>query len=542
MPKTYSDLSDYLYNEDPELSEVFRDLSMESILQSRGKVGVTLLRPVNKQFRAQLINGALGDPDERKQTIMLVGALVIPLNLKSAEDFNLNKTVLQNGIRQVVELSNVKGGVITFANGSTAVRNPTFNDSSKERNINVYDITGNGLPIDSPAAKRIERSIKGPRRATAKGGYEIEQSRASKDLRFKISVQIENIYSNDKINGSRSNAFIETAYSLVYFILTRCGDDVKNTVFLGRILPMISYQEIDFYFFVEPHATHQEDDYLIPTSIIAEWWREHTDTGVVGFSVKNIRTIIDGIISKQKSDSVAIYGGERTRRQLLHEIQSMRESVIDEGARYAVNSVIAQYKVFAETNSIGRINNVLPLSLANRYRQNPAKKMVEDELRYVTYKIFRRFNTGEFIRETYKEILGMIGNYMHSTPSESLLKLLNPKKIEFSVDAKAHIGETCSFVQSTNYMFISLTHAESQYINQELYGKTERPDKESENIWNTTLDLHERMGTIMDSRPTQGPSDTNEKVKDLLESYYKNDKSNLDPKMRGILDEMFGRK
>ncbi len=539
MPKTYSDLSDYLYNEDPDMSDVFRDINMESILQTRGKSGVTLLRPVDDSFRRKLINGALGDPDERKTTVMHVGALVLPLNLKSAEDFNLNRNMLRNEIRQVVEISSVKNGIITFANGSTAVRNNSFKDSSKENNINVYDLKGNGLPIDAPAAKRAERTVGGSRRSATRGGYEIEQSRASKDLRFNIAVQVENMYANDRLSGNRSNSFIEITYSLVYFILTRLGDDARNNIFLNKLAPLISYQEIDFYLFIEPHATHQEDEYLVPTSVIAEWWREHTDNGVVGYSVRKIQTIIDGVISKQKSDAAAVYAGEKIRLNILHEIQAMRDAVIDDGARYAVNSVIAQYKTFCETNSIGRIHNVLPSGLANRYRENPVRKMMEDELRYVTYKLFRRFNSGDFVKDTYKEVLGMIGNYMHGKPTESSLRLLNPKKIEFSVDAGAHIGETCSFVQSTNYMFISLTKAESQYVNKELYGSTERPDKESENIWNTTLDLHERMGTLVDSRPS---ADTNEKVKDLLESYYKTDKSKLDPKMRGILDEMFARK
>lgn len=538
MPKSksYPSILEYLENEDPVLADVFRDCCMENMLSSTRRSGVTLLRPVDDSFRKKLVEGSLGDPTEKKMAAKHIAALIIPINLRNAEDFNLNRSMLQNGIRQMVEVTSVKGGVITFANGSTASKDNRFKDASKDSNLNIYDITGNGLPLDAPAAERSARPTRGGGNSSKRGGYEIEQSRINKDLRFKIAVQIENIYSRDKMSGKRSNAFVECAYSLVYFVLSRCGDETRNNIFLGRMLPYVAYQEIDFYFFIEPHATQQEDDYLVPTSIIAEWWREHNEGGIEGFSMKNIRQTIDGIISNQRSDSAAIYGGDKVRKHLLDEIQNMREVVTESGVRYAVDSVIDQYKKMSTTNSIGNIKHVFPSNIASKYRSNPIRKLMEDELRYVTYKIFRRYDSGGFVRDNYENILGMIGNYMHSAPSEANLRILNPNKIELSVDARSNVSEACSFVQSTNYMFIPLTQTEAAYVNEEMYGKTTRPDIESENIWNTTLDLHERMGTLVDSRPT---SNANEKAKQMLENLYKNDASNLDPKMKGILDEMF---
>lgn len=543
--KSYSSILNYLENEDPDIAGVFKDCCVEYIISTRNKSGVTFLRPVDQKFRDMLIDKSLGEPNDKMEAIKLIAALVIPMNLKSAEDFNLNKLIIQNGNRQTIDISSVRAGVVTFGNGSTATKDAKFKDASQGNNISIYDLKGSGLPIDAPEAKRLERAVKRNPRGSTKGGYEIEQERANKDLRFQISTQAENIYARDKLAGKRTNAFLEYAYSLIYFILTRGGDDAKNDIFLSRMLPYVSYQEIDFYFFVEPHATHSEDEYLVPTSIIAEWWREYVDNGGVnGFNMRNIRGAIDNILKGQKSDSAALYAGEKMRKRLLDEIQNMRNDVIEEGARYSVNSVLKQYRAFAESNTIGGIKNVMPSWLAHRYHANPARKLLEDELRYVTYKIFRRYDTGDFVRDNYAEVLGMIGNYMHTKPTEEKLKLLNPRKIEFSVDANLNIAETCSFVQSTNYMFISLTGAEANYVNDKLYGQTERPGRESENIWNTTLDLHERMGTLVESRPSRtqdapNPASNDEKVKGMLKQIYKTDKANLDPKMRGILDEMF---
>src|SRR6185369_11003667 len=120
--KSYSSILNYLENEDPAIAGVFKDCCMEYILSTRNKSGVTFLRPVDQKFRDALVDKSLGDPNDKLEAAKLIAALVIPVNLKSAEDFNLNKAIIQNGNRQIIEISSVRAGVITFGNGSTAMK------------------------------------------------------------------------------------------------------------------------------------------------------------------------------------------------------------------------------------------------------------------------------------------------------------------------------------------------------------------------------------------------------------------------------------
>src|SRR6185369_13468401 len=90
------------------------------------------------------------------------------------------------------------------------------------------------------------------------------------------------------------NVFIESAYSLLWYVMNK--EEYYNDVFLGKMLPYVSHREIDFYFFLEPHCIKQsENDYLVPTKIIAEWWREKTIA-----NTKEIYKAIDVHLTRQQ--------------------------------------------------------------------------------------------------------------------------------------------------------------------------------------------------------------------------------------------------
>lgn len=546
--KSYNRIIDYLENEAGDFANAIKNCCIEYMLSPAKKRGITLLLPKDESLRAQIYSLSIGDPDDKQQAVELISSLIIPLNLKTPSDFALNKDILQNSLRRVIEIGEVKGEEVTLAAGGVVKIDPRFKDASRDGILNVYMLDSDvGVPLDSPLAAKIptvQRPKKREDGSQTKGipTDNINNKRAQQ-LRFQISVQVENIYARDMIDSvegksllrqSRGmNVFIENAYSLLWYVMNK--EEYFLDVFLGKMLPYVSHKEIDFYFFLEPHCIKQsENDYLIPTNIIADWWRDKATP-----NVKEIYKAINIQLSKHSNNNMndaAIY---KNREVILGAIDKARYQVETAGlntigTNITLTTIINQYIKMASGNSQHEISNIWPAPLARLYKRNKYKKIVEDELRYIAFKQFSKLNN-KFDIGDYEEWLAVLANYMHQEPSEKKLRLLKVDKTGQSIDPKDLLHEVCTFVQSTYYMYIPLTAEEAMSYNDKFGGVVERPDvSTSEATWNMHYDSH------LNHKKTHQVVNLDESVSGLLRILYEDRKNEMSPEAAKAIEAYLG--
>ncbi len=334
-------------------------------------------------------------------------------------------------------------------------------------------------------------------------------------LRYQISTYVENEYARNTNN----NSFISHTYSLLYYVMNK--DEYYEEIFLHRMLPYVSHTEIDFYFFIEPHRIRQyDDDYLIPTDIIANWWAEKSDNNTLSLHSADTYKLIDMHLDKPIKKTT-----QNERTEIIAAVDECRYKVELNGPITITDAIIKQYIKAAETNSIGKINNIWPTHIASLYKKNKYKKPIEDEIRYIAFKQFTKIQNKFDVNE-YWEWISVIANYFHQEPSEKKLRLLRPSRN--IIDPGDTIREICTFVQSTYFMYTPMTKEES--LNYD--GVTDRPDVDiCKDIWNIHLLAHNRMSVPQIIKL----SNLSASVISWMRAMYEQQKNDLDPLLKNEL-------
>ena len=178
---------------------------------------------------------------------------------------------------------------------------------------------------------------------------------------------------------------------------------------------------------------------------------------------------------------------------------------------YSVNVVgyvnvvapVGQFKMIANplnatNNTIGGIGPVLPAGLAQIYKNEPALKMLQDDLRYYTYCAFsmleRNFDLGY-----YNELLNVIGECMYAASVEEMRsqqRILNKSVMKYMIQPSDLIAQVKSFVNSTMFLYVPMTREESAELTK---SSIHRPDPDSRIVWNMSADIYTRHKRVLET-------------------------------------------
>lgn len=483
QPRKYNRIIDFLDLEAPDLSESIKSCRAEYLLSPKKKDGIALLLPpLDNYSRKQISLLAKGNDADKKSAIKIISSLIIPQNLKNKDDS---------------KHYNLSGDEVDL----TEQNSKLIESFTSTLPLTIYDYT------PPKTRKKHEQSKK------------TLNAKKAQQIRYQISSQIENDYARNMVNPTnQKNAFITATYSLLYHVMNK--DEYYEDVFLGRMLPYISHSEIDFYFLLEPHRIqHSEDDYIVPTIVVEDWWKNFSGNTTAINDIYNL-------LNKHLSDPISDI------KSLIYTNRIKLLSTIDE-CRYAVesNKTVSVADVVVKQYLNENMKNKYPEQLAALYKKNRYRKILEDELRYISFKQFTKIQTKFDVNE-YEEWLSVIANYMHQEPSEKKLRLLKADRLNNAIDPISAIKEICTFVQSTCYMFIPMTTEESKEYN----GVSERPDVDiSEDVWCVHEILHNRIlsGSVIKSTQL-GPITIA-----LLKSIYESRDENTDMALITELESLF---
>lgn len=487
--KTYCKIIDYVDSVDSELAEILRGTCSDMALGSmRGAGGITFLMPQDKSYRKKIADLAYSDKveDANKASDML-NALIIRDVFKSPSDWIAKKDDIPNALfpSQHVELDSVSGKDVKFKSGAVATLDTNFKDSSRRGNLAVWKLTG-----EIPVTKDKLATMKYTRKSKKTGGYDVT-SKHSQSIRYKIALAVENAYAAHQVQARAGNSkpkdiYMKYTMSLVSYILHVRKD---RELLYSKVLPLLSFDKIDFYLLVEPHKFGGK--YLLDNSIISEWWTQKQSVDVK----KTMQEVLDLIKS---GTNALVY---TNRMQVFDKLNEVRQHTIrytESRPRGCVDQIAKDYSEFVKTNTIGGAGPVLPEALIDHYRQEPGLKLIQDELRYLTFGAFSRLEREvSFDMGKYNELLNMIGECLYAPTEEDrqrAQKLLNRNSIKYLIAPTEKVQEIKVFVNSTMFMYIPLLPSEAESLR--VKNSIHRPSPENVAIFNIQKSLyiqHDRL-------------------------------------------------
>jgi len=487
--KTYCKIIDYVDAVDPEFATIARgvcsDLPMGSL---RGKPGITLLLPKDKAFRAKLEKLAYSDKtEEANQAGELINALIIRDIMRTPSDWKSREVSNSLFPAQAVEVASTTATEVVFKSGARAVLDTKFKDASRRGNLAIWTLTAGNIPVttDKPA-KKLTMGKPGAKT----GGYAVDNHAARSD-RFKIALAVENEYAIHRVQADiggpvRRDVYMEYTMSLINHIMNVRKD---TALLYDKVLPLLSCDKLDFYLLVEPHK--EGGSYLLDDDLIREWWTQRTPC-----ITRDVIAAVQQLLNS--GEGARVY---TDRAGLMESIAPLRTRVsqfADSRPRGVAEEIHKMYAELESTNMIGGGANVYPQGLAAYYKANPGLKLIQDELRFLTFGAFTRLENNKFDYGAFHELTNGIGECLHANSLEaraSAQRLINKNSVRYLISPSEIINEINIFANSTMFLYIPLLGEESENLKQK--SSIARPNPDNIVIYNIAAANYARHNRIL---------------------------------------------
>lgn len=522
----YCKIFHYVESVNPDLAELMERTCTSGFLNARGS-GVTFLMPDTATIgKIKKLAQSAKVEDFDKATDMLK-ALIIRDLYKDANDFKSKKDDVPNSLspNQHVEVDSIDGATVKFKSGATAVVDKDFVDGSPSRRLAVWKLTGE-IPITTDK-KATLKYAKAAGKKAVKGRYEVDYNNlAAFDERRKIMLMIENAYvvaQNVKNTPEKYDPYLRYLCSFVHYVSKH-----EPSLFYERVLPLLSFDKIDMYLFIEPHRV--DDAYLISGDLIGDWFRNMS----FDHSPREIVDMCNKAMEKAKELKLCtLYDNKPLVLAKIAELRARATQAVDQYKRTCPSHIQKIYDELESTNSIGGVANIYPKALASYYAANPGLKMSHDELRYLTHEMFcsiEKENT--FLLNEFQDITNMIGDYLHYTGAErsKVRRLLNTDQLRYQIDPEPYAQEVRMFVNSTAFLHVGMSFKDCDDVG----GQTQRPPQHSTILYNISK-------RVLDDKYHQRLIVPNAMDTDAIVSLIRSlDINKLDEQTRKLLAEKLG--
>ncbi|QYB17608.1 polyprotein pp62-like protein [Pacmanvirus S19] len=532
-PGTFCSIPRYLDAHDREFLELVEaTCTGGSLTSTRGRPGTTLVIPQDKAYRKKIADLAFSDKvEDANKASDMINALIFRGVYKSPGDWISQKDDIPNALYppQHVEIDSASGKEIVFKSGARAVVDTDFKDSSKKGNLAVWKLISGEIPVtsDKPAKLKYAKIQKGKT-----GGYAVDNM-ISMGERYKIAVAVENAYrlhelqrrSGASLNGGHKDIYLEYTLSLVNYIMNVRKD---TDLMYEKVLPVLSFDKIDFYLLVEPHKFN--GSYLLDDALIHEWWLQKSPQINCRDIMKQVESMLAG------GNGALCYSNRSAIMDALAVIRQKLCNQIDSRPRACVDEIAKLYDDFEKSNTLpGLDGKVYPNGISTYYMNEPGLKMIHDELRYLTYGAFKRLELEPtFDDSRYNELVNMIGECLHAASSVDRAgahKLLNKNSIRYLISPTEKIEEIKIFVYSTMFMYMPMTETEAMNFSQK--HSISRPDPNNIVVFNIAKDLYiQHQRVLSDS--------VGSNTKSIAEAIRSLNIDMLDPALRDELKRKLG--
>jgi hypothetical protein len=487
--QTVKNILDYICEVDDELYDAMIVSGVEYLFNPRGRTGITFLWPaLDSNIRSDILKLSLGDMDDKTKASEIVSSIIIPEYIKSVDDFkSISRKIADvSGTIISMDLLNSKPGMVKLDCGDIVADKKFAEFIAENPKIN-YAVFRLSNGVYNPDRQKAEPSARTTSRQTNKKKAEPTQEQVetakkpsrARELRIQIAKDIENDYVNDIVskrgilhlrkpvksaNGKQSandktaeidvpvyrNAYVDAVLSLVNYIMKSKSPQTVADVVYGKILPLISFESIDFYLIFEPY--NATGVYVVDDDIIESWYVNRKN-----YSMLDLMNHIEKCFVKQETNkSTAAPVFYTARNELNDVVDSIRCDILADiqtkGPRKVAVSVNEVYKKYISTNALADMNNILPKQISDNYKASQMKKLIEDELRYRANRWFSELEK-DFNIHSFRETVDNIKNYICTDYSASVLKLMNPETLQYAINPNDKLKVILSFINSTYFLY-----------------------------------------------------------------------------------------
>lgn len=463
MSRVYKSVLDYIETANEDLYDVINNLSLQYLFNAKGKRGVTFLMPSTGV--AELIDLSTRDDAESADRVLdVLQAHIIYDVFKTPLEFLQRESVNSHGKALDVDKSKSSKAEIRLTSGGAFGIDSGFTDGSKSANQSVYLFRGELMDSKSgtdPKSEIVETTPN--RKKSAKTPQPPAPPKLMVDsIRFRIGVETSNAYTYRVLHGDDTvDDYMNTVLSVVQFLDTR--DELTRICLFGKVLPLVSgVWMADFYLIFEPHTTATDPQYIIPESMLVDWydWKRRSR-----MDPAKVLANIDAMLDKPGAfENAAIYRDRISLLESLDDHVRCRIKCDSLPQDKLVAECIGKYTAVAKTNTIGQTSGVYPAPLAEIYAADPCRKLLEDEFRHYIYLVNDKLmrTSDDQLSIELRELDEKIADYLVNMSrgkfidSASRLRLLSPSV------AAVHRSDSrrqfiCEMINSTNFMFIPLS-------------------------------------------------------------------------------------
>lgn len=431
----------YIKDANPELHDIINaHIVLAREFDKQEYCGITFLMP-NAQNIAALASKS--DPE----VVDFIRAHIVYDVLRTPQEWREAGEDILNANGKALDVSSNSYSNVTLKGGAVIKLEKQLGDDV------VVWVVESGTVAESdrqPAGERARRQSIAP----VKGG---DEYRATAAIREQIAIYVANKFAIErpsgvltpafvKIGGDEGglvgkprDAFLEHAISLVYHI--GCNEP---QLLYNRVLPVFSFQRVDFYNLLEPFR-HQ-GEYLIPDDVIVRWWTD-IKRGKKLYIDSVIKTINSWFEQGKSHCNCMMYSDPR---QVVLAIERCRVKITKARSHEEMRSMCNKmYSDFVNLNMIDACKNIVPKDLHDFYRKQPFLKRAQDEARYISVLMFDKLDK-QFNVNDYSSILIMIMQILSESYGGA-----EPYTVLFSAKGGGDKGEELyMFACSTSMMYL----------------------------------------------------------------------------------------
>ncbi len=426
-PELFCQIGQYIKAQDPDFHAAFESMCMLGALSP--KPGVTFLYPTSAAHRKEIC--ALVSDDSEK-ALKMMEALIIPITLLAAEDWQRGSVGALTGVKYSVV--SAAGGKVTLAGeGKESLvleRAADFKQLAKYAaapRAAVWAILSGRPPL---AGDKFERPSGKAHGKIKGGGWGAPPARA----RLAMTVEA----ATAAARGAGGPYLAKVCGLLAHL-------KAKNPALFAALAPLIDWDPaVTFYLFVEPYKT--SGDYMIPDAVLADWG------GVDGFG-----------------DCTAAYKAcceadakARDPAQIAARVDAVRLQICGADGS-SLNKVrtptmtMAAYEALVSSNKIDGMGPIFS-DATLRLIGSPAKKAWQDELRFVLHNALQevagRYEPAEFRNVT--EMLRVIrpgNNYAKES------SIFNSPLSRTNVAPNADMGYLQRLINCSDFLYVACPEA-----------------------------------------------------------------------------------
>ena len=475
----YCRIFNWIEDYDPDFATVMRLLCLDRITDTnQGITGITFLMPDKEsEYRTKIIDAAYSDTPEN--AVKMIISLVIPKAIPNIKAFNNDIDIGNKSKIKFPDIDNSKSNKeqISFVTkkGTLVIESVGAKKSDlnfapiSEKKLFIYMIRMGETPNElnygkdlPPYTIAFENKKPGRKKKGAMYGGDDEN-----DIINRLCTKPRALFAQTIEGQARSSieSFDSSNNRYAYATVLLLGKLLKDNYCKQYFIKIRSIVDPDpiitFYLILEPYKL--EGEYLIPSDVYDKKLFNHIlsgsekidDIGAAYKKLLNIRINDSSLVFKSTKQIIETING--IRRHLLHNIEP----------RTLGDELLKVYTNLEENNHINPVGggksstepltDIFPLILSNHYKNNPNKRLWQDEYRFIIGECLRNITSEPSPSDrmgTFNMLCNTLKTELRGDNYGEELCIMNFKDYALTTCIRDRVKIMQYFVNSPDFLFV----------------------------------------------------------------------------------------